>query len=86
MKHSLLPSRNVTLDQYNEVMSTINATESTALELEECSLSTQLDNVSTNTLIFKCQRKEAQVFTTNFHFWDKHRLLGQTTQECNRII
>lgn len=34
------------MDEYNAVMSTINGTESAVLNLGECSLSKELDNVS----------------------------------------
>lgn len=51
VRHSLLPSRNVSMGEYEAVMLNINATESAILELEECSLSTQLDNVSLSILL-----------------------------------
>lgn len=46
IKRDLLHYKNATFEEYESVMAKVNGSESISLELEECSLSKQLDNVS----------------------------------------
>lgn len=46
VKNTLLPLKNASTEDYHALMLKINDTESTALQLSECSLSKELDNVS----------------------------------------
>lgn len=53
VKNALLPLKNASTEDYEAAMLKINDTESTALQLSVCSLSKELDNVSTLGKCFK---------------------------------
>uniref|UniRef100_A0A1A9VXI1 Transporter n=1 Tax=Glossina austeni TaxID=7395 RepID=A0A1A9VXI1_GLOAU len=69
VRHSFLPYKNVTMEKYEEVMAGINATESKLLELEECSLSTQLDNAAEGTGLAFIVFTQAIVELPGAPFW-----------------
>lgn len=46
--HKLIPSKNVSTEVYENAMASLSPNFTTAWEMENCSLSTQLDNVSDN--------------------------------------
>ncbi|XP_054741237.1 sodium-dependent neutral amino acid transporter B(0)AT3 isoform X1 [Anastrepha obliqua] len=69
VKHDLIPFKNVTNEEYEAVMAKINATESISLELEECSLSKQLDNAAEGTGLAFIVITQAIVELPGAPFW-----------------
>lgn len=53
VKNAILPFKNASTEDYEAAMLKINDTESIALQLSVCSLSKELDNVSTLGKCFK---------------------------------
>ncbi|XP_067629252.1 sodium-dependent neutral amino acid transporter B(0)AT3 isoform X1 [Eurosta solidaginis] len=68
-KRELIRSKNVTMEVYEAAMLKINATESVSLELEECSLSKQLDNAAEGTGLAFIVITQAIVELPGAPFW-----------------
>ncbi|XP_017477338.1 PREDICTED: sodium-dependent neutral amino acid transporter B(0)AT3 [Rhagoletis zephyria] len=69
VKHTLIPFKNVTNDEYEAAMSKVNETMSINLELEECSLSKQLDNAAEGTGLAFIVITQAIVELPGAPFW-----------------
>ncbi|XP_055853991.1 sodium-dependent neutral amino acid transporter B(0)AT3 [Episyrphus balteatus] len=68
-KHSYLPFRNVSMEEYEAAMHKINGSDSKILELEECSLSTMLDNAAEGTGLAFIVFTQAIVELPGAPFW-----------------
>ncbi|XP_037945230.1 sodium-dependent neutral amino acid transporter B(0)AT3 [Teleopsis dalmanni] len=69
VKHKLLPFTNATMSEYENVMKTLNGNETKTLELEECSLSQQLDNAAEGTGLAFIVFTQAIVELPGAPFW-----------------
>lgn len=69
IKHDLLHFKNATMEEYDAVMAKLNGTESFSLEIEECSLSKQLDNAAEGTGLAFIVITQAIVELPGAPFW-----------------